>query len=102
MWEKILLQETGTLIKLKNADFWDVVPCRYCVNRRFGGVTCSRWFLSRGFLYLEDGGDMFSRNVGLHNIYTAPIPEGGILHSHRRENLKSYQVDYFFYLVSNL
>jgi hypothetical protein len=24
---------------LKNADFWDVAPCRSCVNRRFGG-TC--------------------------------------------------------------
>jgi hypothetical protein len=23
---------------MKNAVFWDVVPCRYCVNRRFGGT----------------------------------------------------------------
>jgi hypothetical protein len=22
--------------RLKNAVFWDVAPCRYCVNRRFG------------------------------------------------------------------
>jgi hypothetical protein len=22
----------------KNAVFWDVAPCRYCVNRRFGGT----------------------------------------------------------------
>jgi hypothetical protein len=39
-------------IHLKNAVFWDVAPCRYCVNRRFGGTvccTCLRWF-ARGFL----------------------------------------------------
>jgi hypothetical protein len=60
---------------LKNAVFWDVAPCRYFVNRRFGGTyrlhlqgirnprvmnqreqmavavaTCSRWFIARGFL----------------------------------------------------
>jgi hypothetical protein len=25
-------------IKMKKAVFWDVAPCRYCVNRRFGGT----------------------------------------------------------------
>jgi hypothetical protein len=25
---------------LKNAVFWDVAPCRYFVNRRFGGTYC--------------------------------------------------------------
>jgi hypothetical protein len=83
---------------MKNAVFWDVTPCIYCVNRRFGGTyrlhlqgrkihgrgtsvsrlqtaaTCLRWFLSRRFFYPEDGGDTFLRNVGLHNIYTAPHP----------------------------
>jgi hypothetical protein len=37
-------------------------------------ATCSRWFLARGFFWLEDGGDSFIRNVRLHNIYTAPHP----------------------------
>jgi hypothetical protein len=37
-------------------------------------ATCSRWFLARGFSYLEDGGDTFLRNVGSHKIYTAPHP----------------------------
>jgi hypothetical protein len=23
---------------MKNAVFWDVAPCRYCINRRFGGT----------------------------------------------------------------
>jgi hypothetical protein len=34
----------------------------------------SRWFLSRGFCYPEDGGDMFLRNVGSHKIYTESHP----------------------------
>jgi hypothetical protein len=37
-------------------------------------ATCSRWFLARGFFYLEDGGDTFLRNVWSHKIYTAPHP----------------------------
>jgi hypothetical protein len=24
---------------MKNAVFWDVAPCRYCVKRRFGGTS---------------------------------------------------------------
>jgi hypothetical protein len=27
-----------TAVTMKNAVFWDVTPCRYCVNRRFGGT----------------------------------------------------------------
>jgi hypothetical protein len=38
--------------------------------------------------YPENEGDMFLRNVGSHNIYTAP--QDGVLRSHSRENLKSY------------
>jgi hypothetical protein len=58
-------------VNMKNAVFWDVAPCRSCVNRHFGGTyrfrlqgrkirergtsvsrwlqtaaTCSRWFLA--------------------------------------------------------
>jgi hypothetical protein len=76
----------------KNAVFWDVAPCRYCVNRLVGGIyrlhlqgrkirergtSVSRWQApahARGFFYPEDGGDIFLRYVGLHNIYTAPHP----------------------------
>jgi hypothetical protein len=35
-------------------------------------ATCSRWFLVHGFLYPEDGGDIFFRNVGSHKIYSTP------------------------------
>jgi hypothetical protein len=45
--------EVFTAVTVKNAVFWDVAA-----------VTCSRWFLARGFFYPEDGGDTFLRNVG--------------------------------------
>jgi hypothetical protein len=41
----------------------------------------------------EDGGDTILRNVGsIHYITRRHTPEDGILHSHRRENLKSYNI----------
>jgi hypothetical protein len=57
-------------VTMKNTVFWDVAPCRSCVNQRFGGTyrlhlqgkknprvrnqrkqvaVCSSWFLTRGF-----------------------------------------------------
>jgi hypothetical protein len=30
--------EVFTAVTMKKAVFWDVAPCRYCVNRRFGGT----------------------------------------------------------------
>jgi hypothetical protein len=30
--------EVFTAVTMKNAVFWDVAPCRYCVNRRFRGT----------------------------------------------------------------
>jgi hypothetical protein len=30
--------EVITVVTMKNAVFWDVAPCRSCVNRRFGGT----------------------------------------------------------------
>jgi hypothetical protein len=44
----------------KNAVFWDVAPCGSCKDRRFGGPS------------------------------RCHIPEDGVLHTHRNENLKSY------------
>jgi hypothetical protein len=53
-------------------------PCSYmAVCFRLvapSAATCSRWFLTRGFFYSEDGGDTFLRNVGSHKMYTAPHP----------------------------
>jgi hypothetical protein len=36
-------------------------------------ATCSRWFLARASFYIEDGGDTFLRNVGSHEICSAPF-----------------------------
>jgi hypothetical protein len=58
----------------KNGVFWDATPCGSCKNRRFGGT----WRL------LHQGDKNLTRAT-LRNI-----PEDTILHSHRRENLKSY------------
>jgi hypothetical protein len=58
-----------TAVTLKNAVFWDVTPCRSCVNRCFGGKY--RLHLQgRGV----DGNYTFLRNVGSHKIYTASHP----------------------------
>jgi hypothetical protein len=72
--------EVFSAVTTKTTVFWDVAPCRYCINRRFGGTyclylqgrrkkekirdrgtsvsrclqtaaTCSRWFLDRGFSF---------------------------------------------------
>jgi hypothetical protein len=32
--------DSFTAVTMKNAVFWDVAPCRSCVNRRFGGTHC--------------------------------------------------------------
>jgi hypothetical protein len=68
--------ECGLDSFMKNVVFWDVTPCRSCVNRRFGGKN--RLYLkveksvneepARGFFYPEDGSDTFLRNVGSHKI----------------------------------
>jgi hypothetical protein len=51
-------------VTMKKTVFWDVAPCRYCVNAT--DCTYSLWF-ARGILlvfYSQDGGDTFLRNVG--------------------------------------
>jgi hypothetical protein len=84
---------------MKNDVFRDVVLCRSCVNRRFGGTyrpytgyspprlparlafsTDPTPLVSIDFpcgpftLPIQDGEDTFLRNVGSHKIYTAPHP----------------------------
>jgi hypothetical protein len=91
--------EVFTAVTMKNAVFWDVLPCIPCVNRHFGGIyylhlqgrktselgtrvnrwlqsaaTCSHCFLARGLFYPEYGDDTFLRNVGSQKIYMAPHP----------------------------
>jgi hypothetical protein len=74
---------------VQNAVFWDVEPCRSCVNRRFGGTyrlhlqgrkirkletSLSRW------LQTEQSA-IHSSETSVHTSSTRPhIPEDGILH----------------------
>jgi hypothetical protein len=94
----ILVSKRQTNFNMKNAVFWDLAPCRSCVNRHFGGTyRCShllRLVPRSRMLYPEDGGDTILRNMGSHKIYYT-APEDGILHSHHRENLKSYNFNIF-------
>jgi hypothetical protein len=64
---------------MTNAVFWDM------------DSQLLTLFLARGFFYPEDGGDKFVRNLGSHGSTRRHIPEDGILHSHRREILKSHK-----------
>jgi hypothetical protein len=67
---------------MKNGVFWDVTPCDSCNNRRFGGT----WRLHhQGEKALSS-----SETSALTRATRRDIPEDIILHSHRRENLKSY------------
>jgi hypothetical protein len=83
--------EVFIAVTMKNAVFWDVAPCRSCVNRRFGGTyrlhLHGRKIRERGTILqppahagssLADFStlkiDTFLRNVGSHKIYTAPHP----------------------------
>jgi hypothetical protein len=66
---------------MKNGVFWVVTPCGSCKNRRFGGT----WRL------LHQGSLVLTRATRCNN------PEDTILHSHRRENLKSYKFWYVSY-----
>jgi hypothetical protein len=77
-----------------------VAPCRCSgLNRRFGGscgcrtaATCSRWFFARGFFILKMEAIRSSETSVQSTTSTRRhTPEDGFLHSHRRENLKSYK-----------
>jgi hypothetical protein len=60
----------------KNAVLWDVAQCASCKNRRFGGMLVLTRATRRNIL------------------------EGGIRHSHHRENLKSYLLVLFMQHIS--
>jgi hypothetical protein len=69
-------------VKLSSCKIWGFHGGDYEQCRFLTAATWSCWFLARGFFCLEDGGDTFLRNVGSHEIYTAPHP--------RRRNSSSF------------
>jgi hypothetical protein len=96
-------------LKLKNAVFWDVAPCRFSVNRRFGGTyrlhlqgtkirergtSVSMWLLTLVLRSRISSSTPKTEAIRSSEtlVYTKStrrhIAEDGILHSHRRENLK--------------
>jgi hypothetical protein len=92
--------------------FWNVAPCRSCVNRRFGetyhlhlldrkirgrGSSVSTWLAicSRSQIFLLWRWRRYvPSETSVHTRYTRRyMPEDGILHSHRCKNLKFYKVN---------
>jgi hypothetical protein len=88
---------------MKNAVLWDATSCGSCKNRRFGGTlrivflrSVYRLLIAANvvpsssiLVTLMMEGILFSETV-LTRATQRSIPEDDILHSHRRENLKSY------------
>jgi hypothetical protein len=73
---------------LKNTVFWDVALCSSCVNRRFG----DKYRLHLQGRKIRQRGTSVSRllQTAATRSTRRYIPEDGILHSHRCENLVSY------------
>jgi hypothetical protein len=68
--------EVLTAVTMTNAVFWDVAPCRYFVNWRFGGLY--RLHL-RG---IKNSRAIRSSETSVNKLSTQPhIPEDGILHT---------------------
>jgi hypothetical protein len=78
---------------MKNGVFWNVTSCGSCKNRRFRGT----WHV---FHQCDEIGElgttlmMEALNSSEPSVLTRATPrnisEDAIIHSHRRENLKSY------------
>jgi hypothetical protein len=83
---------------MKNAVFWDVTPCGSCKNRRFGGIyrlhhqgdTNSQILVALMMEAIASPETSVLTRVTRRNI-----TEDGILHSHRFENLRSYEQQIF-------
>jgi hypothetical protein len=58
-------------------------------------ADCWRWFLARDFSTLKMEAIRYSETSGNTRSTWRHIPEDGILHSHRRENLRSYRINIF-------
>jgi hypothetical protein len=102
---KIVGFDVSTAVTMKNAVFWDVAPSGFIINRRFVGTwrlqlqgrrnnaseEKYRWLLSVCYFFYHEDGDDTCPETSVYNKPTrCHVPEDSILHSHRCENLKSY------------
>jgi hypothetical protein len=96
--------EVFTAVTMKNAVFWDVAPCIFCVNRRFGGTyrlhlqgrkirergtSVSRWMQTDRQLFMATTGRILSpvrewppKKVGWMTDYPTRLSGKGFCHSH--------------------
>jgi hypothetical protein len=95
-------------LSMKSSIFWDPTPCNTLKgNRRFEGTflldlqgrRISRARNQREAAYLEDGGNMFLRNVqllstGIHGIIIHYF-QARTLHNHSCEYFKSYKINIY-------
>jgi hypothetical protein len=70
---------------MKNAVFWEVTPGGCYKNRRTRNKFLSRRFLSPEAI-------RSSETSVLTRVTLCHIPEDGICHSYRRENLRAYKL----------
>jgi hypothetical protein len=73
MWHRVVLVWTD-VSENRIASIFRVEKLLVRNQHEQSAATCSCWFLTRGFIYPEDGGDTFLQNIGSHKNYMAPHP----------------------------
>jgi hypothetical protein len=86
----VIYHDHNPLYSMKNAVFWGVMPCYSCMNRPFGGNIASITRVERASELVTASAVTSSEMFASKTATRCNIPEDGIAHTHRRENLKSY------------